>query len=296
VSQHDAAAMVTGAGSFGEPGADTRHAPESQVDSLLREIHTLDGKDSGIWAKNLLIIMVLCAGFLALVFPNLMWNSREMRMNGQYLPQFFFGLIALIVLYNAHILEQRKKLRHARGEIVRQLLRAESTETLALVDPLTETYNRRYLDKILRRELSRADRVGASLALMMIDLDGFKSINTRFGHLVGDQVLREVVGLLIRVFRRSDTVIRYGGDEFLIVMADTNQDQAARAVSRLQAEVAKWNQANPSRGYSLGLSCGVDEYRKGKEIREVIEAADTDMFKEKARHQSAAQPDLQRPR
>lgn len=282
-------AVRAGAGGFGEPGRDIRHSSESQVDSLLREIHALDGKDSGIWAKNLLLLMVLCAGFLALVLPNLMWNLGEMRMNSQYLPQFFFGLIALMVLYNAHIFEQRKQLYHARGEMVRQLLRAESTETLALVDPLTETYNRRYLDKVLSRELSRADRAGTSLSLMMIDLDGFKSINTRFGHLVGDQVLREAAGLLIGVFRRSDTVIRYGGEEFLIVMPDTNADQAALAVRRLQAEVAKWNQANPSRGYSLGLSCGAAEYRKGKEIREVIEAADTDMYKEKAKHHNAGQ-------
>lgn len=295
MNEVDATNMKARARSFGEPAAEALPVARqrSPVDELLHEIHTLDEKDSGIWAKNLLIIVVLCTGFLALIFPNLAWNLGQIEVDSRYVPQFFFGLIALVVLYNAHAIEQRGKLRYAREEMVRQLLRAESTEVLTLIDPLTQVYNRRHLDRILPRESSRADRLGASLALMMIDLDGFKSINTRFGHVLGDQVLRDVAGLLNSVFRRSDIVIRYGGDEFLIVMPDTNEEQAAHAVSRLQQEVANWNRTNPGRGYSLGLSCGTAAYRKGTEIGKVIEAADERMYSEKASHHSATRPGSQ---
>ena len=177
--------------------------------------------------------------------------------------------------------------------MVRQLLRAESTETLTLIDPLTQLYNRRHMDRILPRETSRVDRSGATLSFMLIDLDDFKSINTRFGHVLGDQVLRDVAGLLNGVFRRSDIVIRYGGDEFLILMPDTNEEKAAHAVCRLQEELAKWNQTNPGLGYSLGLSCGTAAYRKGTEVRKVIEAADERMYSEKASHHRATRPGSQ---
>jgi diguanylate cyclase (GGDEF)-like protein len=255
-----------------------------QVDHVLHQIHALDEKESWIWARNLLIVMVLCAGFLALVAPNLLWNLGQLDFDSRYLPQLFFGLTALVVLYSAHTMEQRKELCYARAEMVRQLLRAESMGTLMLVDPLTEIYNRRYLDKILLREMSRADRSGTSLAIMMIDLDDFKSVNTRFGHIEGDRVLRAAAELLNRVFRRSDIVIRYGGDEFLVVMPDTNEEQGAHAVTRLQEEAAKWNRKDSKRQYSLGLSCGVAAYRKGMETKGVIETADERMYVMKAKH------------
>lgn len=266
-----------------EPGI----LPESPVAELLRQIHSLDTEDSAIWAKAILILLVFCAGFLSFILPNLMWNTSVLNLDSRYLPQFFFGLTGLVVLYNAHLLDQRRKLRFAREEMIRQLLRAENSETLALVDPLTQIYNRRYLDKILRLEMSRADRSGATLALMMIDLDGFKAINTDLGHLAGDQVLCDVARLLNRVFRRSDTIIRYGGDEFLTLMPDTNQEQAAHAVGRLEREGKAWSQKSPDLARTLGFSCGISTYRKGWNIQEVIRVADQNMYIEKARHHGA---------
>lgn len=289
VTELGANAIETRAGSLAEPGENPEagSAQTSPVGDLLRQIHALDTQDSGIWGKNFLVIMVLCAGFLSFVYPHLMWDLPELTLDSRYLPQFFFGLTALVVLYNAHMLDQRKRLRFAREEMVRQLLRAESTETQALVDPLTQVYNRRYLDKILRLEMSRADRSDKSLAVMMIDLDGFKAVNTRFGHITGDHVLREVADMLNQVFRRSDTVIRYGGDEFLVLMPDTTEEQAAHAVTRLQSEGASWFQKDSGRGYQVGFSCGGATYRKGGNINDVIQSADQRMYAEKAGHHEA---------
>ena len=269
-------------------------AQASAVGDLLRQMHALDTQDSALWAKTILVLMVLCAGFLSLVYPNLMWGLHNLNLDNRYLPQFFFGLTTLVVLYNAHILDQRKRLRFAREEMVRHLLRAEVRETQSLVDPLTQVYNRRYLDKILGREMSRADRSNSSLAVMMTDLDGFKAINTRLGHLVGDQVLREVADLLNRLFRRSDTIIRYGGDEFLVLMPDTTEDQAAPVVDRLQQELVHWFQRDHVRGYAVGISCGVAAYRKGEDIEAIIRIADERMYAEKAKHHSVDQPESAR--
>ncbi len=251
---------------------------------LQREIEAMEGRDLQLWSIGLLVILVVAAGFIALVLPNVMWNLKTLRFEGRYLPQLFFGFIVLILLFNIYVIDQRRVLRRAREELVRELVRSEAAEKLSLVDPLTEIYNRRYLDQLLTRETSRADRLGSNLTFLMIDVDAFKSVNTRFGHRVGDQMLADVAVLLKRTFRTSDTIVRYGGDEFLLVLTDTDEAQAQRAVERLFRQVETWNQTNAGRGYTLSVSCGLASYRKGANVVEVIEAADQKMYLHKTRH------------
>lgn len=258
-----------------------------RAEELRREIQALEGRDLQLWSIGLLVILVVAAGFVALIAPNVMWNLSVLRVEGRYLPQLIFGFIALIVLFNIYAVGQRRVLRHTREELVRQLIRSEAAEKLSLVDPLTEIFNRRYLDQIISREVSRADRLGTGLTFLMTDVDGFKAVNTRFGHLVGDRILNEVAQVLKRTFRTSDTVIRYGGDEFLVVLADTHEQQARRAVERLLEQVDRWNRTNPTVGYTMGLSCGLAAYTKGAKITDVLEAADQRMYQHKARRPAA---------
>ena len=259
-----------------------------QVAELRREIQTLEGRDFQIWSIGLLMILVIAAGFIALILPNIMWNLGVLRVEGRYLPQLFFGFIALILLFNIYAFEQRHVLRNAREELVRQLIRAEAAERLSLVDPLTEIFNRRYLDQIVAKETSRADRLGTSLTFMMVDVDGFKSANTRFGHLVGDRILKEVAAVLKKTLRASDTIIRYGGDEFLVVLSETNEPQGQRALERLLAEVNHWNRTSVIPHYTLRLSYGLAAYTKGASATEVIRLADERMYQQKLRHSAAA--------
>jgi diguanylate cyclase (GGDEF)-like protein len=112
-------------------------------------------------------------------------------------------------------------------------------------------------------------------------------VNTRFGHLVGDKILSDVAGLLKKTFRASDTVIRYGGDEFLVLMDDTDEPAAKPALDRLQSLVQAWNLTNPMTGYKLGVSCGVATYSKGANIQEVLETADDRMYHSKLRMATA---------
>jgi len=256
---------------------------DEPAEQLRREIKALEGRDFQLWSIGLLLLMVVAAGFIALILPNVMWNLPVLRLDGRYLPQLFFGFIALIVLFNVYALEQRRGFRRTREELILQLIRSEVAESLSLIDALTGVFNRRYLDQILPKEVSRADRLGSSLAILMVDVDSFKAVNTRFGHVVGDQVLTEVAQVLKASVRASDTVIRYGGDEFLVLMGDTDEQQAKPAVDRLLARVDRWSQAGAIPGYKMSLSCGLAVYSQGANLAEVIEAADQRMFQQKLR-------------
>lgn len=261
--------------------------PSRNSEDLERRIQLLDGRDLHMGSMGLLVSLVVAAGFLALILPNLMWGLGTLRVDGRYLPQLFFGFIAMIVLFNIYELDRKRSLRRTRDELVRQLVRSQTAEMLSFFDPVTDILNRRSMDEIIAREVSRANRQETPLTFVMIDVDRFKSVNTRFGHLAGDRVLNDIARLLKRTFRNSDYIIRYGGDEFLVVMTDTREDQAERAIERLQGEVQQWNAANSLPGYVMGLSCGLSPYTPGDDVHKLIEIADAKMYADKNSHMTA---------
>jgi len=151
-----------------------------------------------------------------------------------------------------------------------------------LTDPLTEVYNRRSLEDIAGRFISHARRLQNALTFMLIDVDRFKQVNTRFGNLTGDFVLAEVATLLRSSVRGSDAVVRYGGDEFLIILADTGALGASRVVQRIRKYLLDWNGSGHLEDFELDLSVGISEWSDGTTLDEVLDAADRAMYAEKA--------------
>lgn len=123
---------------------------------------------------------------------------------------------------------------------------------------------------------------------MVSDVDNFKSFNTRFGHLTGDRVLMDVASLLRKNFRAGDFIVRYGGDEFVVVMPDTDIERARAAVERLNRLIDSWNSSHLHCGYTLGLTCGLTEYVEGATVDGLIQAADLDMYVRKSGNSSAS--------
>jgi diguanylate cyclase (GGDEF)-like protein len=111
-------------------------------------------------------------------------------------------------------------------------------EALSVTDDLTHLYNSRYLNQVLRREAKRASRSGHPLSLLFVDLDGFKSINDRHGHLFGSRALVEVADVVRRSARETDVVARFGGDEFALVLPDTGRDGAFAVGERVRRRIA----------------------------------------------------------
>lgn len=257
----------------------------TRTQELHHEIQVLDEKDIQLWSIGVIIILVLACGFAALVLPNIIWHLDILRLSGTYLPQLFLGFIVLIVLFNVYTLKRRRALLRTRGEVVQELVRREAAEKLSLVDPVTELYNRRYLEQLLLREVNRADRLGTPLTFLKVDIENFKAVNTQFGHMRGDRVLAEVGELLKRNFRSSDTIIRYGSDEFLVLMTDTDETLAQRGTERLNRQIERWNQANSAEGFTLAVSCGLATYVKGNDVAEVLHLVDQKMYQNK-RHET----------
>ena len=133
-----------------------------------------------------------------------------------------------------------------------------NTMALAVTDELTGLYNRRYFDRHLNVMLSKAQEQDRDIALMILDIDHFKAVNDNHGHDVGDAVLREFAARLRRNIRGVDLACRFGGEEFVVLMPDTDTGQAEAVAERVrQSMVEKPFEVGPTRPLSVTVSAGV---------------------------------------
>jgi len=144
-------------------------------------------------------------------------------------------------------------------------------------------FNRRYFDYLAVREAKRADRGDGCFSVVVIDVDNLKTINDRFGHPEGDRFLQQVADLLKATFRQTDTIARYGGDEFLILMPATRHATSHAAMNRLLKAVDAWNRANPAPRVPMSLSWGTAGYGAHGTVDEVVAIADRRMYEHKNR-------------
>src|SRR5438477_2403430 len=198
----------------------------ARAETIQRQIHELTSRDTQLWSIVTLVILVLTAGFLTVVMPNLAVKQRLIRIEEGYLPQLFFGLICLVVLFNIYLLSQRVNLNSTRKALISELVLNERLESLSLIDPLTQLFNRRALNELISHQLARSNRNGKPLTLLIMDLKDFREINSKLGSMEGNRVLTEFSRMLKKVFRGGDLIFRQGGDEFLVVMPDTSEQQA----------------------------------------------------------------------
>jgi diguanylate cyclase (GGDEF)-like protein len=208
-------------------------------------------------------------------------------------------------------LRHEYELRHVRSERDRELEKRRETEAMnaelarlnadlqhkmiqiealqaqlaveVLHDPLTQLFNRRYLDSVVPGLLGSAERRGSALSLALVDLDHFKLVNDRYGHSAGDAVLREMGRVLPMALRPADIVCRYGGEEFCLVLPDADAAGAQKVLASLAARLrdlrVAWN------GQALGgftFSAGVAMYgTHGTTLGDLLAAADRALYEAK---------------
>jgi len=160
----------------------------------------------------------------------------------------------------------------------------DELQMLATTDPLTELYNRRYLAESLEKECRRVTRYGRPLSCLMIDIDGFKLCNDRYGHLTGDDVLRQVAALTRDSVRDTDVVARYGGEEFCVLLPETPYEAAMQMAERIRAALAAQPLSVGEQLVSITVSIGVWGSSDSEELEPdtVLGYADAGLMEAKA--------------
>jgi len=162
--------------------------------------------------------------------------------------------------------------------------RVEQMEKQAVTDELTNLYNRRAFADIAEKEVGRARRYQRPLALILFDIDHFKNVNDTHGHLVGDQVLRVLAAAVKKIVRATDTICRFGGEEFIVLMPEAMRDEAMAMAERLREKVSDITVVAPEGTLSLTISLGVAalEPDKDESLESLIGRADKAMYNAKA--------------
>lgn len=150
-------------------------------------------------------------------------------------------------------------------------------------DELTGLYNQRYLDVCLEREIRRVQRYEGSFGVLFIDLDSFKSVNDTYGHLAGTQVLRQISQLLKDELRDVDSIFRYGGDEFVVILLESNPQEVQCVAERLREKIAQHSfrtgdQVEIRVTVSIGMTCCPQH---GLDREQLLHSADQNMYQGK---------------
>jgi diguanylate cyclase (GGDEF)-like protein/PAS domain S-box-containing protein len=165
------------------------------------------------------------------------------------------------------------------------LILRERLSEQAIRDPLTGLFNRYYMEETLEMEVERSRRNNKPIGIIMLDFDGFKELNTIFGHPTVDEMLREFGRLLSSAIRSSDVSCRYGGDEFLIILPETNLETTCHRAEELRLRVKNLRVHKQEKTMRVSISLGVAAFPDhGHSIAELIQAADAALLKAKQQH------------
>lgn len=224
------------------------------------------------WCVMVALIVLFIASYL--VYMTVFWDDHR-ELSHLIVPVILFSG-ACFVWLTARLALQTAL----------ELLRISLLEREANTDQLTGLFNRRHLDRCLDDEVARAKRYNVALSLLMLDVDHFKHINDQHGHLIGDRVLRELAKVAAKELRETDIFVRYGGEEFLILVPHTPAHQAAELAERLRKRIARHDFTQP-RGpggsqISVTVSIGVASVNQEIDTAEsLILAGDRNLYRAK---------------
>jgi diguanylate cyclase (GGDEF)-like protein len=201
-------------------------------------------------------------------------------------------LIAMVILASSGkiILSKEEKqfmntLGSQAGVAIENALLLQKMSLLSMTDELTNLYNRRHFYKVLEIEIERSSRYKRPLSLAILDIDRFKDYNDKFGHNGGDSVLKSLAGAMVSNLRKIDSSFRYGGDEFAVIVPETDSNRAKEILERVRIKwlhmpkIESFGLENP-----LGFSAGIAEFPKNAETQDnLMFLADAALYSSKRR-------------
>ena len=253
-----------------------------------QSLRLLDRTTSWFWWNTIVMILLVLAAMAEFFEPQL----AELALPPQQDATEIVGeLLVLLLIGNVYALYRqhhfklfRKRLAEQMQVTIQHRLRADKFYGLAILDPLTGLYNRRFGEESLQKEIVRAENNRNELVIIAMDLDYFKEINDQFGHAAGDLVLKEFARHLRRAIRACDVPIRIGGDEFLVVLPECPTENVHIILSRLKPFEVKFNRQKITVSYSRGHA----QYQVDDTPQTIIQRADKSLYDEKAARSTAA--------
>jgi diguanylate cyclase (GGDEF)-like protein len=259
------------------PGIAEKKTNAGRSQEIHEHIGTLSGRDLQLFSISLLLLLVMAAGIVAVVYPNLMVGPKSFQTEVRLLPQLFFGLVTLIILFSAYIIVQKRELGATHRRLVEELIFNERIEAVSLIDSTTQLFNRRAMEQMLAHEVARANRLGSPLSMLILDICEFEVISSRLGTLEIERFLYKSAQLVKNTFRGSDLVFRYKETQFLIIIPDTHEQHVDFALKRLEAEVSRHNSEFRSQA-ELAFSYGTAEFVQGSRITDTLLTAERKAF------------------
>jgi diguanylate cyclase (GGDEF)-like protein len=245
------------------------------------DLRFLDRRSWQLWLTSLLSTLALATAVVLLLYPALQWGLGHIEINRGPLAQLVVGLAVIVVLETIYLVTKQKEINELRNFLI-------STQSFVMVhsaeypqDPLTGAYDRRALPEILEREREWVHRYRIPLCLVLLDIREFSRINDVEGHMAGDAILKELAGALKTLARQSDTVLRYGPDQFLCLLPRTDLAGGNGFVRRLHEALKK-----SPRFASTELNSGIGAFEPGGNADRLLADVENDLALTKSRNRA----------
>lgn len=248
---------------------------EAGAKELAEERRRIDKRDWWVRGYSIFVILLLTFAVISLALPAVLTGAETFFKIK--LTEAVFGLITLIVLFNIYTIYQEILIKRLRRQLLEKQDHSYILRNLAMIDPLTGLYNRRFAEQRLAAEVARSERRGHPLTVLALDLNNFKEINDTYGHPAGDQVLQEFASRLNKVIRGSDLAVRLGGDEFLVVLPECTLEQLKLVLERLSSFELDWQ----GQKIPVTFSAGWKDYEMGDRPEEMLARADEALYTSK---------------
>ncbi len=257
--------------------SDSQNSPlpssvEASDQELTQQLRQIERRDWWAWGYSILVMLLLTFAVISFSLPAL---QQELKTFFNIkVSDALFGLIVLVVVFNVYTIYQQVLIKRLRLQLAEKHGHSEILRNLAMVDPLTGLYNRRFAVQRLASEVARSERMGHPLTVLTLDLNDFKQINDVHGHPAGDQVLQEFAAHLNRVIRGSDLAVRLGGDEFLVLLPECTLEQLQLVLERLGSLQVDWQ------GHKIPVtfSAGWKQYAMGDRPEGLLASADQALY------------------
>jgi diguanylate cyclase (GGDEF)-like protein len=257
--------------------------PQARIQA---ELVRLESQKREFWFLIIFAGVVLILGILSFFFPNKFWDNGGLHVSLS--PQVLFVIMVAMVLASLVYVRRDLEVRGLRLVNLQQYLSAQEEQAASMIDAVTNVFTRTFLHELMAGEIARAERTNRPLALIMCDLDNFKQVNDRYGHLMGDYVLSQIAIILKSCVRGSDYVVRYGGDEFLVLLPETDQEGGEIVRHRVREKVAEWDSSNRVGDLQISVSLGMYLHVTGQTPDKDVAEVDARMYAEKQANKRAA--------